>query len=51
MLLPFVVDEFRLHTTQGDFVITRNICPWPQRLMALIATRTGRPVKDLGLQR
>lgn len=51
MMLPLVVDEYRLDTTQGDFTITKNICPRPQQVMALVAARTGKPVEDLGLER
>ncbi|WP_295437873.1 hypothetical protein [uncultured Thiodictyon sp.] len=51
MMLPLVVDEYRLYTTQGDFTITKNICPRPQQVMALVAARTGKPVEDLGLER
>ncbi len=50
MLLPFVVDEFGLHTTQGDFIITRNICAEPRRLLSLIAQRAGIPVQEVGRQ-
>ena len=51
MMLPLVVDEYRLYTTQGDFTITKNICPRPQQVMALVAARTGKSVEDLGLER
>jgi hypothetical protein len=51
MLLPTVVDEYTLHTAQGDFTLTKNICPRPQQIMALIAASTGKQVEDIGLQR
>ncbi|AUB82542.1 hypothetical protein [Candidatus Thiodictyon syntrophicum] len=50
MLLPMVVDEYTLHTVQGDFMLTRNLCSRPRQIMALIAARTGKPVEDLGLR-
>jgi hypothetical protein len=51
MLLPLVVDEYRVHTAQGDFTITKNICPRPQALMAIVSAHTGRPVEEIGLLR
>ncbi|WP_295582296.1 hypothetical protein [uncultured Lamprocystis sp.] len=43
-------DEYTLHTAQGDFTLTKNICPRPQEIMALIAASTGKQVEDIGLQ-
>ena len=50
-LLPMTVDEYTLHTTRGEFTITKNICPRPQRLLAMVAGRTGKPVEEVGLLR
>ena len=44
---PFGVEEFALHTAKGRFTITKNIIPHPERVMAIISARTGKPVEDL----
>ena len=51
MLLPFVVDEYTLHTAKGAFTITRNICPRPGAIFALVSARVGKPVDEIGLVR
>lgn len=48
LLFPFAVDEYRLHTARGDYTLTKNICPEPERIMGAIASRTGRPVEEIG---
>lgn len=49
LLFPFAVDEYRLHTTRGDYTLTKNICPEPERVLDAVAARTGLSVVEIGL--
>jgi hypothetical protein len=43
---PLPVEEYRLHTVRGQVTITKNICPRPEQILALVAARTALPVQE-----